>query len=389
MPRWRAIHSPSSSGPTAPSATVRAPSAARFSTTFPAPPARRDIEERARSGTGASGATRETSPNQVSSSIRSPTTTAFTLGAAAARAASSRGVIGRLLQPQDERLRQERQEDLVVAGDRVRGAAREDGALEDVLVRAVVANHVEVDGREVPHVVPQVSGHRESLQEDLRHDDGRAGVDPDPSAAEPGDDPPDRREVADRHLADERPVHARVLDERVGPERDVDGERDVRLRRRGEEGEVAVREAAAEDRLAERAAVADALLPPGAQRAEDPLARLAAHPELARLEDGADVLGRLPVEGDLEVVDAARAVRREGRHEAALDEVDEDRPEPRLQDVGPEGDDDRLALPPRRVDRRGDLPERLGGEDLRQAVPEVREGAARRRRRREVGGPSP
>ncbi len=89
VPSRRASHAPSSSGPTAPSAIVRAPRADRFSTTFPAPPARRLIAASARSGTGASGATRVTSPVHVSSTIRSPTTATVTSGAAAASAASS------------------------------------------------------------------------------------------------------------------------------------------------------------------------------------------------------------------------------------------------------------------------------------------------------------
>src|SRR5206468_940282 len=110
-----------------------------------------------------SGATRETPPNHVSSSIRSPTTATVTSGAAAARAASSRGVIARApvspLHPEaeDERLSHERNEDLVVPRDRVRAAAREDRALQYVLLRAVVADHVEVHGREVADVVPEVA----------------------------------------------------------------------------------------------------------------------------------------------------------------------------------------------------------------------------------------
>ena len=70
-----ASNRPLSSAPTMATSRARAPSAARFSATFAAPPGRLSVAPARTTGTGASGDSRAASPNQYSSSIASPATT--------------------------------------------------------------------------------------------------------------------------------------------------------------------------------------------------------------------------------------------------------------------------------------------------------------------------
>src|SRR5207248_1256079 len=127
---------------------------------------------------------------------------------------------------------------------------------------------------------------------------------------------------------------------RVGPDRDVDRDRRPGLGGAVDERAVAggirparelLREGAAEALLALRAFLADAV---------EGDARLADHAEAAVLDRLGDLLRGLSHERDLEVVDRRGAVQRESRHDAALGEIGEDRPEPRLDHVAAEGEDD-------------------------------------------------
>ncbi len=74
------------------------------------------------------------------------------------------------------------------------------------------------------------------------------------------------------------------------------------------------------------------------------LARLAGRPETAVPDLRAHVLRRPAGEGDLEVVDDPGPVEGQALDESSLHEVDEDRLEPDLDDVGAAAEEDRLPV---------------------------------------------
>ena len=117
----------------------------------------------------------------------------------------------------------------------------------------------------------------------------------------------------------------------VGADGDVDGDRHVEPRGRGEDRKVRVRHGrhGVLDRLAE----ADRA--PRLRRRGEKGARLLRHPELAARDARPDLFRRAPHHRDLVVVDGGRAVEQQRRHVAALHEVGEQRGEAHLDDVAP------------------------------------------------------
>ena len=73
-------------------------------------------------------------------------------------------------------VRQQRDHYLVMPCDGVSFTSRIRGSFDDVLVGSVVLYHVEIRGGEFRHIMTQISGDTQRLQEDLRHDDRRPEI---------------------------------------------------------------------------------------------------------------------------------------------------------------------------------------------------------------------
>src|SRR5450631_3749374 len=115
-------------------------------------------------------------PHRYSSSIRSPITRQRMLPIRLKRDSIVFLSMG-LSDPVQNSRSQERDHDLVVAGDRKAAAVAGSGTLDHVLQGAVVLGHVEIGGGEGIHVEAHVLGDGKRLEEYLRHDHGAADVD--------------------------------------------------------------------------------------------------------------------------------------------------------------------------------------------------------------------
>src|SRR5438445_7649938 len=115
---------------------------------------------------------------------------------------------------------EEREPNLVRADERIPFAAAEEGPLEDVFLRAIVADLIEVRGDEPAGCVAQIPDGRERLQEDLGENDRGAEVENDPAleVAQGGRENP---EIAVRREAGRGAVEGGMLVDRIGADRDV------------------------------------------------------------------------------------------------------------------------------------------------------------------------
>jgi hypothetical protein len=119
-------------------------------------------------------------------------------------------------------------------------------------------------------------------------------------------------------------------------------------------------------------------------RAVDLFTGLARHAEGPGAEARVHVLRGPAGHRELEVVNEARAVERQPRDEAAVHEVDEDRREADLQDMGAQAPEDRPLPPAGPVHLAREVAQDGSREDARKAVEKGGQAAARRDRPREV-----
>ena len=98
------------------------------------------------------------------------------------------------------------------------------------------------------------------------------------------------------------------------------------------------------------------------------LAGLARHAEEAAVEPGSDILRRPAAPRELEVVHEAGAVHGDGGDAPALDQIDDQRPEPHLDAVRAHAEDDGLARPRGARDAGGRVAQIASREDVGQPV---------------------
>ena len=189
----------------------------------------------------------------------------------------------------------------------------------------------------------EVPGDGDRLQEHLGEQDRRPDVQVDAPAAETGDLGGEDPEIEVRRPAEGRRVAGRVHVDDVGPDRDVHGGGKAKAPGGGEQAHPAVPGAALLDEAAHRGPEPEAVAVALDDRPVDLLPRLPRHPERAVPEAGLHVLGGVPADGQLEVVDDTSPVHGEAGHEAALHQVDEHGGEADLDDVGPDPPQDRPA----------------------------------------------
>ena len=107
------------------------------------------------------------------------------------------------------------------------------------------------------------------------------------------------------------------------------------------------------------------------------LAGLARHAEETAVETRADVLRRAAAPRQLEVVHEARAVHGHGRQAPALDQVDDERPEPHLDGVRAHAEHDGPPRADRACDARGGVAQVARRQDVGQSGEELAHAGAR------------
>ena len=233
--------------------------------------------------------------------------------------------------------------DLVVAGERDAAPARRGRPRDDVHARAVVADEVHVDGGETPHWPADVPRQVERLHEHLGQDHGRAQVEID-AAVETADHAGEQTEVAQAARADGRAVGVGMHVDDVGADRDVHGGGNAGARRGGEDAGAPMRQPGRLDGVADRRARGPCprrrprwSRGSGTRRSRAPCRRGRGRGQVRRPPTSS------AAPRQLEVVDQAGAVHGDGGQAPALDQIDDQRPEPHLDGVRAHAEDDGLA----------------------------------------------
>ena len=104
----------------------------------------------------------------------------------------------------------------------------------------------------------------------------------------------------------------------------------------------------------------------GGERLVHETARFVDHAKTAVIEAALDVFARLANVSEFEIMDGTRAIEGDGRDDAVLDEVDEDRVEAALDGVGAHHHHDGPLVADRRDRRANDGAEIVPNEDVRQ-----------------------
>lgn len=263
----------------------------------------------------------------------------------------------------------------MVAGEREAPAAAERGPAHHVRARPVVLDEVHVHRREMRQRMAEVAAERDRLEEDLGQKDRRAEIDI-YAAFELSDERAEALEVAARRLAGRPRVKGRMHVDDVRPDGDMHGHRDAQARACRKKALVLVGEIAALDQPAHGFSDAEPLPVPVPDRVVDHAAGLFGHAEGAGQDLLVHVLGCLADERELEVVDDAGAVQRQGGDDPALHEIDDHRREADLDGMGPHAEHHGPLVRARLDHGRGHFLQMLCAEDPGKAGEEVPEGAA-------------
>lgn len=253
----------------------------------------------------------------------------------------------------------------MVADDVITATALVGGAANNVFGWAIMADHVEVDGREIVDGIAEVTGDGEDFEEDFWHDDRRANVEDD-SALEFRDDRGELLEIEIRRLAQHAAVGGRMLMNNVRTNGDVDGNGDVAHDTLVQNAQFPITELAGDNSFTERAPRADALFHAGGQRLVHEPPGFINHPKAAVIESALNVLAGLADISQFKIVDRARAVERDGAEDAALDEIDEHRVEAAFDRVRAHHHDDGLFVAHRRDRGSDNRAEIVADKDARQ-----------------------
>jgi len=210
-----------------------------------------------------------------------------------------------------------------------------------------------------------VSGHGEGLQVDLGAHHRRADVQ-ERAFLQARDALGEDQEVAVGGRTGGGRVEVGVLVEDVLPDRHVHRHRHAQAHARRQHARLAEGELAFLDHAPDRLAEADSCSGRGDGRFVDP-ARFLPQPELAGAHVAGHALAGPADQGQLEVVDRPGPVQRHVREQAALHEVDQQRPVARAEHVGPAAEHDGAAGAGGGHDAPGDLGDRRVVERLARA----------------------
>ncbi len=245
----------------------------------------------------------------------------------------------------DDACREQGNEDLVVADEGDAAAGEAGRPLDDVALGPVLAHEIEVHRRQPRDAVAQIAGDGERLQEDLGQDHGRADVEDD-AVLQPGHEPAERLEVAVARLAEGGTVGARMHVVDVGADRDVDGDRESEAMGGREHRAARMGIACLGDVAADRRTHPEPFRAAARDRGIESLGRLPRDTEAPRIEGGADVLAGPAEHRELEIMDTAGPVHHQAADRPALHQIDDDRREPDLDEMGAEAEEDQpIALP--------------------------------------------
>jgi len=259
-------------------------------------------------------------------------------------------------------------------------------SLQDVDRGPVVPDEIQVHRREVIQPMAQIAGQSDGLQEHLRQNHGGAGVDVYP-ALQPGHLSGQNAEIQERRRSGAGGVEPRMHVNDVRADRDVNRHRDVQA---GSGRQNAVRsagEARTQDVGADRAAQALDLGGRCRDRPVEDRSGFGGHAEGAVVEGRADLFRGPAGHGHLQIVDDSGPVQGDSADDPALHQVDHDRAEARLDNVGAHAQDHRASSAVRGHDRGDDRPEVRRRQNLRQALQKRAERAARGPHAGELGHP--
>ena len=222
----------------------------------------------------------------------------------------------------------------------------------------------------------EVAGEGERLQKDLGKDHRRTDVEHH-AVPKRRHEPGQCLEIAEAGGTEGGAVGARMHVVDVRSDGDVHGHGNAEAHRAREHRAVFVGIVALEDLAPDRLAHAETEVGSARDRAVELLRGLTRHAEAPVVERALDVFAGAPDQRQLEVVNAAGTVHEEPRRETAIEEIDDDRSEPHLDEVRAEAPQDR---PPAGVGlrRRGDGGAQVGGPENRgESGEEVREARSR------------
>src|SRR5262245_36226771 len=238
----------------------------------------------------------------------------------------------------------------------------------DVRHWAVMLYEVEVGGGEILKRMAEVADDGHGFQEDFRQSHRRTDVQVDAPADQLFDQRCEEEKVAVSRGADSRAVRMRMNVDDVCSDRDVYRDGDFQKVGRMQDREIGVLRVRLDQGAAYRLAYAAIFGGPASDRLVDQTPGFFGHPERAAPQSRVDVFRSPSRDGDLEIVNHARAVHGDGRNKAAPRQVDQDRRQAGFDDVAADAPDDRPIFGFGLDDCAGDRTERVGGEDVRQGI---------------------
>ena len=235
---------------------------------------------------------------------------------------------------------EQRQHDLVMPGEGIAAAAVLGWAPHHVGVRAVVLQHVQVDGDEALDRVPGVAAQGQCLEEHFRQEHGGADVPITAAVVQAAQQQGEALKIRIGRGAEQGGVGTGMHVDGVGADGHVHRNRHLAGMRGSEKAVSLVRVTPFGNRSPHDGADSDSARVVRSQGVVDQARGFLHHAERPGAETLRHVFGGLADQRNFEVVNDTGTVQDEAAQPAALHHVDEDGVEPALDDVGAHGEDD-------------------------------------------------
>ena len=237
-----------------------------------------------------------------------------------------------------------------------------DGSGDDVLVRAVVTNHVEIGGGHGVEVRSEVASNGNGFQKYLGQQHGGPDVQPHTAritsrcGAEIRDHVADQTKIMHRRLPQSAAVGPCGDVNRIGTQRDVDARGNVGLASCGEDTLIPVRRFFIQNKLSDGCTQSDLVTLRSGGGLVEKRHRLCDHSERAVVDGVGHFLAGLAQRRELDVVDCASAVASDGFDHPSANQVDQNGAASDFDDVCPESHDDRAVRSDSRRNGADDTP---------------------------------